>query len=126
MISDFRDHAVKLARRPYTEFIFQDFTTDDDGSIMFVGITPELPGCIAQGETLREARENLLLVRIDSIEHWLTHQLDVPPPANMIDTFTEATMQQMPIESVQTSPGDDPSEPSFSYLHRHDYGPVHA
>jgi predicted RNase H-like HicB family nuclease len=82
------EQARQLAAQLYTEIVFRDQTTDED--YIFVAVTPELEGCMAQGETLREARENLRQFRVNYIEHLLEHNLPVPSPA-WIATSTEAT-----------------------------------
>jgi predicted RNase H-like HicB family nuclease len=81
MNTDLRQQAEVLARRPSTEVIFPDKTTDDDGTIVFVGLTPELPHCIGQGDTPEAALEDLRSARIMYIEHLLEHNLTIPPPA---------------------------------------------
>lgn len=72
------EQAELLAQRPYTEISFRDQTTED--GIMFVALNPALEGCMAQGETLQEARDNLRLFRVDYIYHLLQHELPVPDP----------------------------------------------
>lgn len=71
--------AEKLAARPYTELIMRERTTDDD--YIYLASTPELEGCIAQGETLAEAEANLRLFRIDYVHYLLENDLPVPEPA---------------------------------------------
>jgi predicted RNase H-like HicB family nuclease len=96
MSSDVEKLAMELAARPYTEVSFRDRTTTND--YIYVAITPELDGCVAQGETMREALENLRLFRVEYIQHLLENNLNVPDP-----------------EWMETSTG----EPSF-VLPRHD------
>jgi len=81
MTSNIRMRAEELAQRQYTEIMFRDETTDGDH--IFMAVTPELEGCVAQGESIRDAQENLRLFRIDYIEHLLEHDLHVPYPAWM-------------------------------------------
>lgn len=71
--------AKQLAAKPYTLVIFREPTTDGEGDI-FLAQNPELDGCKAQGLTMEEARDNLTDVRIEMIEHLLTHQLPIPSP----------------------------------------------
>lgn len=78
MENELEKRAEALAARSYTEIIIRDRTTDDDH--IYVAFTLELDGCMAQGETVDEARENLRLIRIDYILHLLENHLDVPPP----------------------------------------------
>lgn len=79
MTNEIEKRAEQLAMRLYTEVAFRDKTTTD--GYIYVAITPELEGCMAQGETLREAKENLRLFRIDYILHLLENNLPVPDPA---------------------------------------------
>lgn len=72
------DEATQLANRNYHVEITHD--TLSDGTIMFAAITPELPGCIAQGETPMQAVENLRDARIDYIYFLLEDGLPVPDP----------------------------------------------
>lgn len=81
MANDIEKRAEELAARQYTEVAFRDKTTT--GGYIYMAITPELDGCMAQGETMREAKENLRLFRIDYIQHLLENDLPVPDPAWM-------------------------------------------
>jgi predicted RNase H-like HicB family nuclease len=90
-MSKIDEQATKLAAKPYTVVIFRDSTTDGDH--IYVALTPELDGCVAQGETIEEAQENLDAVRVDLIAHLLEHSLPVPEPAWM-----EATTEGDAIE----------------------------
>ena len=81
-----REEAVKLAERPYFEKIVLDETTD--GEPIFVAYSPELEGCIAQGDTVEEARKNLSEARVDCIQSLLEDGLPVPDPADISPTTT--------------------------------------
>jgi predicted RNase H-like HicB family nuclease len=85
-MSKIKDKARRLARRPYVLIVFRDVTTDDEP--IYLAMNPELDGCMAQGETMQEAQENLNEFRVDLIEHLLAHELPVPEPAWMA-TSTE-------------------------------------
>lgn len=100
MATNFRKQAEELAGRPYTEIMFRDKTTDDD--YVYMAVTPELDGCMAQGETMRDARENLRLFRIDYIEHLLENNLTVPEPASMV-ARTEADSIELPLTRQEPS-----------------------
>lgn len=71
--------ARKMAQRHYVSLAFRDQTTD--GEPIYVALHPELNGCIAQGETMHEALENLNEMRVDYIQHLLEYNLPVPEPA---------------------------------------------
>lgn len=71
--------ARHLAMRAYSVEVFQDRATD--GEPIFVAQTPELPGCIGQGETVEEATADLHNARVDFIYFLLEDGLPVPEPA---------------------------------------------
>ena len=73
-----RDVARELALRPYVTIVLLDETTDDEP--MYVALNPELNGCMAQGDTVEEARRNLDETRVDFIQHMLENELAVPEP----------------------------------------------
>jgi predicted RNase H-like HicB family nuclease len=78
MTSDLEKRAEKLANRPYTVEFMEDETTD--GEPIFVVSHPELPGCMAQGETLHEALQELEDARKEYILSLLEDGLPVPQP----------------------------------------------
>ena len=70
--------AQKLAAQPYdVEFEKETFS---DGTIVYLALNPELPGCMAQGATQSEAEFNLSEARADYIYALLMENLDVPEP----------------------------------------------
>lgn len=86
-MSEIVENASDLAARPYIVVVFKDKTTD--GDFIFLAVNPEIDGCMAQGETMEEAEENLDVVRVAYIQHLLDHGLPVPEPAWMVSS-TEA------------------------------------
>jgi len=50
---DLRKKAEELAARPYLMQIISSETTDDQS--IYIALSPELEGCIAQGFTIEEA-----------------------------------------------------------------------
>jgi antitoxin HicB len=60
---------------------------DDGGG--FLGLVPDLPGCMSDGETQAEALENTR----DAIEEWLELQarrgIDIPAPGTTSDQATQ-------------------------------------
>lgn len=80
MAESLRDKAKKLAARPYTLRILVDASEPEQP--LYLAMNPELEGCMAQGETVEEAANNLAEFRIDYIEHLLEHDLTVPYPAS--------------------------------------------
>lgn len=74
--------AESLAQRHYQAHVFLDETTD--GEPVYVAIVPEMPGCIAHGDSIEEALEWLESAKLDHIWFLLDRELDVPSP-RMID-----------------------------------------
>ena len=99
-----RRKAIALARRPYTVKLYPDQA--NDGSVLYVAEVRELPGCLAQGETRREAIRELDSVLIDYIQSILEDGLDVPPPARSLDKnkHAEVLTQRAPYKSVRVRP----------------------
>jgi predicted RNase H-like HicB family nuclease len=78
MNMDLRKKAENLAARPYINQVVLDETTT--GQPIYVALSPELEGCIAQGETPDEALSNLVSARIDFIQSLLEDSLAIPEP----------------------------------------------
>jgi len=70
--------ALTLAKRPYQAHVFQDETTN--GEPVYVAMIPEMPGCIAHGDTVEEALEWLESAKVDHIWFLLDKDLEVPHP----------------------------------------------
>lgn len=87
-----RTEAQQLANRAYFLVMFRDKTTD--GDYLYLATNPEIEGCMAQGETMEQAEENLNEVRVDIIEHLLEHDLPVPEPP--ILAATEGNSIELP------------------------------
>jgi len=92
-MKDLRKQAKQLAAAPYTEWVVRDETTN--GRPIYLMSHPELPGCMAQGETIEEARASLGDARFEYILSLLEDGLDVPVPQ------TQAT------QTVSTKPNED-------------------
>ena len=73
-----RKRAEELANQLYTVVVFLDKTTEAEP--IYVALNPELDGCIAQGESVEEAQNNLSEFRVDYIQHLLDHRLPIPDP----------------------------------------------
>lgn len=70
--------AKRLAARQYQVRIFADETTD--GEPGYYAMMPEMPGCVSDGATVEEAKENLESARVDFIYFLLEDGLTVPEP----------------------------------------------
>ena len=76
--------AEKLAKRPYLVMTSVEETTDDQ-PIYFARVL-ELDGCFGQGESRKEALEDLQLAMVDFIESLLVDGLPVPTPTPLVNT----------------------------------------
>jgi len=72
------EKAAKLAERAYSVQVVTDETTD--GMPIYLARIAELDGCMAQGETIEQALENLRGAKIDFIASLLEDGLPVPCP----------------------------------------------
>jgi predicted RNase H-like HicB family nuclease len=79
MDRNLREKAKRLAELPYSVEVAKDETTD--GEPVYLARIPELEGCIAQGETIEQAVEDLHQAKIDYIQSLLEDGLPVPKPA---------------------------------------------
>ena len=72
------EQAEVLADKPYSIEIMSDETVD--GKSVYLLSHPELPGCMAQGDTIGEAMDSLKDARIEYILSLLEDKLPVPSP----------------------------------------------
>ena len=70
--------AKELASRAYQVHVFPDASTD--GELGFVATVPELPICMADGDSVEEAKHNLESAIVDFIYFLLEDGLPVPEP----------------------------------------------
>lgn len=91
MNENLREQARKLAARPYTVKVVVDDSVSDEP--LYLALNPELEGCMAQGETIEQAKAYLEEFRVNYIEHLLKHGLPVPDPAP-VATVTSGTKAQ--------------------------------
>lgn len=73
-----REKAKRLAALPYLYEVSKDELKD--GSKIFVALHPELPNCMAQGESAEEALIELADAREEYIFSLLEDGLEVPKP----------------------------------------------
>src|SRR3972149_11913568 len=92
--------AKELAAQSYQTVIVSDETTDNEP--IFVAYNPELRGCMAQGETVAEAVEELAEARLEYILSLLEDGLPIPPPQN---TCTGTTSGGAPTTAIYTYTG---------------------
>lgn len=74
------EQAEKLASRNYMVSVYEDKLSD--GTTIYMAKNPELSGCMAQGETIEDAINNLRDARIDYIYDSLEDGISVPDPAS--------------------------------------------
>lgn len=70
----------------YVTFIYKD--TEEDG---FIAVVPDLPGCVAYGDTIEEVSEIIQ----ETTELWL--EGEELPPANSAKHFTEKVLNELKI-----------------------------
>jgi predicted RNase H-like HicB family nuclease len=91
--------AQELAQLPYTKIVFRDRVSDGD-EYVYIAFHPELDGCMAQGQTLAEAKAFLDEIRLDYIEHLLEHKLAIPAP-NRLNTVLVSLASEDELETVE-------------------------
>jgi len=75
-------NAKALSERSYyTEVRYQP---EGNGSPDYIASNPEIPQCIAQGDSVKEALQNLAATRAEIIEYLIENNLPVPEPAPMV------------------------------------------
>ncbi len=108
------EKARRIAQRAYAVHLMRDLSVD--GRTVYVAGHPELPGCVADGDTAEEALSNLRVAAVEFIASLIEDGLAVPPP-NCAETETslgdtsEGTTTYVDI-AAGTSPAHDNSEPS--------------
>jgi predicted RNase H-like HicB family nuclease len=108
--------AQDLARQTYDVEFEKD--TFSDGTIVYLALNPELPGCMAQGATQVEAEYNLSEARADYIYALLTEGLEIPEPTAR-QTVTAQTLTPLLEEQLSTKILNfvyEPSEPDFESI----------
>ena len=85
MNKEYLKKAESLAKRPYQAHVFFDETTE--GEPVYVAIVPEMPGCVAHGDTVEEALEWLESAKLDHIWFLLDKKLEVPEPVLLNSTM---------------------------------------
>jgi predicted RNase H-like HicB family nuclease len=112
-MSNLQDEAVRLANRPYRVIVFLDETTD--GEPAYIALTPELEGCVSDGDTPDEAIRNLNEARIDFIYFLLQDGLEVPEPQWLSNhtTFFVSEFMQDYAESAGDAPRIYENKPDY-------------
>jgi predicted RNase H-like HicB family nuclease len=89
MESPMLEKAKKYADLDYTVTVEPDETTK--GNPIFVARIVELEGCMSQGSTREEARQNVRAAALDYIACLLEDGLPIPVPNQPVTTSTETT-----------------------------------
>lgn len=76
----------------------------DIDAMLYVALHPELPGCMAQGETAADAMLALEDVRADWLAHYREHGLPIPPPGPATRTGALGHTWQCTVSFVEASP----------------------
>ncbi len=77
MSTNLKMKARKLSKQPYHIVVTNESTPEE--SIFFVSYL-EMPGCMAQGESLSEALQELEEAKYEYILNYLQHKVPVPKP----------------------------------------------
>lgn len=94
--------AEELAARNYE--LITSVDTLSTGEKVYVVINPELPGCLAHGQTLSQAMRELVEARTAYIYYLLVDNLDVPEPGGTMTTTTTNSEQIMRYTQTHTEP----------------------
>lgn len=95
------EQAEALAARNYELVISID--TLSNGETVYVVSNPELPGCLAHGQTLSQAMRELVEARTAYIYYLLVDGVDVPEPSGTTTTTT-STAQIIDYTQTRTEP----------------------
>jgi predicted RNase H-like HicB family nuclease len=95
------EKAQELAKRPYRVITFRNPTSEGDGYI-YIAFHPELDGCIAQGQTLVEAKAFLDEIRLDYMEHLLEYNLPIPEP-NRLSTMIVTLASESELQVIESN-----------------------
>jgi predicted RNase H-like HicB family nuclease len=99
--------AKRLSQRKYVTII--RYEPDTDGTEAYFAFHPDFEGCMAQGRTPKEARENLDAAREDIIAYLLENDLPVPEPQPLIGkVLVEPSADKQP-PAVQAPKIDSPT-----------------
>jgi predicted RNase H-like HicB family nuclease len=110
MNADLVKKAEELSAELYATETMRDITTT--GELVYLLSHPELPGCMAQGRTIKEAQDNLVDARREYILSLLEDGEPVPLPKIML-TVTSAGQSSIDLwgyvgQPQQTFPDDLP------------------
>lgn len=97
--------AEQLAARHYFTVVNREKT--EDGEYYYVATHPDLPGCVADGETPEETKQELAKARVDFFYFLLEDNLSVPEPKThevtispqLVEVHTDIVNQRQPIPS---------------------------
>ena len=78
MNQELLEKAIALAARGYQVGVQRE--DDENGNHVWVAFVPEMPSCLAQGDTAQDAIEALKTVREDYIYFLMKHGVPVPAP----------------------------------------------
>jgi predicted RNase H-like HicB family nuclease len=109
-----RDQAIRLAKLPYAVEVSLDETTD--GQSIYLARTPELEGCMGQGDTPEDAVCNLFGARVDYIQSLLEDGLEVPLPEALATVTASAAASTVRFIYAASEPrGTDEEQQSRLY-----------
>ena len=105
----FLEKAEEIAARGYQVQVERE--DEHEGPPIYVAYVPEIPDCVAQGDSPEHAKAELRIILVDVISYLLESNLEVPQPrtrrgsatvqvGESQTTFTPHTMIQKPVVST--------------------------
>lgn len=85
--NDLLEQAKTLAGRAYKVNVWED--TLSNGETSWMATNPDLPGCLAHGETIEDAIWELSLARVDFIFYMLVDGLAIPEPTESMTAWVD-------------------------------------
>ncbi len=120
MDQELLNRAVALAARGYQVQVQKEDA--QDGTLVWVAYVPEMPSCVAQGDSPVRAKEALKIVREDYIYFRLKRGVPVPDPKPMpsdatLEIASYSRPRQNPSRSQSDAVGDglQPADQSYAY-----------
>lgn len=114
MKNEIYERAIELSKKPYSIEISRSKTTD--GQDIYLAKNIELEGCMAQGDSIDDALNNLFNATVDYISSLIEDGLDIPLPGNK-KTFTSdpSTYNKIIFNQNPTQKENAINENSYKY-----------
>lgn len=100
MTTEYAEEVDRYMALAYEIRVYRD---ECDGSLCYMAVHSELPGCMAQGDTPDDAVANLAEARRDYISALLEEGLEVPRPKARDESPLNVSVQYWPMERAGVS-----------------------